>query len=261
LREGKRSEALLTFDIRSLVSYTRSSVLALLHRPDVWLFTLFLAIVYPIADYFFYSRLKTALQVYLWNILAAWALTAATVVLIFRNNLTLSGFGQNLGTYPRTLIVIAALVLLVLILSVINKRQKRKLSREKAVKLTENVRKLLPSTGTERIVCVLVAFTAGFCEEFLYRGWLLNLTGAACGSIWLGLLISSIFFGFAHLYQGRRGVIGTGIGGLVFGLVYIASRSLLPGQLLHTFLDLYNLLALSKLATRRESSSPAADSH
>jgi len=235
-------------------------MLALLHRPDVWLFTFFLAIVYPIADYFFYSRLKTALWVYIWNILAAWALTAAAVVLIFRNNLTLSDFGQNLGTYPRTLIVIAALVLLVLILALINKLQKRKPSSDKMLKLTENVRKLLPSTGTERIVCVLVAFTAGFCEEFLYRGWLLNLTGAACKSIWLGLLISSVLFGFAHLYQGRSGIIGTAVLGLVFGLVYIVSRSLLPGQLLHTFLDLNNLFALAKLASRSNSSQPLTNS-
>jgi len=236
-------------------------MLALLHRPDVWLFTFFLAIVYPIADYFFYSRLKTALQVYIWNILAAWALTIAAVFLIFRNNLTLSDFGQNLGTYPRTLIVIAALALLVLILALINKLQKRKPRSDKILKLTENVRKLLPSTGTERIVCVLVAFTAGFCEEFLYRGWLLNLTGAACKSIWLGLLISSILFGFAHLYQGRSGVIGTAVLGLSFGLVYIASRSLLPGQLLHTFLDLNNLFALAKLASRPNGSPPTANSH
>ncbi len=44
-----------------------------------------------------------------------------------------------------------------------------------------------------------LAITAGFCEEFLYRGWLLNLTGAFLHSVRIGLLISSTFFGFAHI--------------------------------------------------------------
>jgi membrane protease YdiL (CAAX protease family) len=60
------------------------------------------------------------------------------------------------------------------------------------------------------------------------------------------LLISSILFGFAHLYQGRKGVIGTFIGGAVFGLNFLASRSLLPGQVLHTAMDLTPFLTLSK---------------
>lgn len=95
---------------------------------------------------------------------------------------------------------------------------------------------------------VVVALTAGFCEEFLYRGWLLSITGFALKSVWLGLLISSILFGFAHLYQGRTGIISTGVLGLVFGLIYLASGSLLPGQILHTLLDLNNGLAFSKKA-------------
>jgi len=84
------------------------------------------------------------------------------------------------------------------------------------------------------------------CEEFLYRGYLLNLAASATKSIWVGFLISSILFGFAHLYQGHKGVIGTSIGGLVFGLMFLASRSLLPGQFLHTAMDLIQLLTLSK---------------
>jgi len=75
---------------------------------------------------------------------------------------------------------------------------------------------------------------------------LLNLAASATKSLWLGLLISSILFGFAHLYQGRKGVVGTSIIGLVFGLIFLASRSLFPGHFLHTAMDLNNLLALSK---------------
>jgi membrane protease YdiL (CAAX protease family) len=99
---------------------------------------------------------------------------------------------------------------------------------------------------------VLVSISAGLCEELLYRGWLLSLFSAALGSVWLGLLISSIIFGLAHAYQGRSGIIGSGILGAILGNVFIVSGSLIPGQLLHTAMDLNNGLALGKVAKRTE---------
>jgi uncharacterized protein len=230
----------------------------LLHRPETWLFTFVLAILYPVADTFFYSRLKSAMQIYIWNILAAWALTIIATYIIFSNGLTLSAFGQNFGTYPRTLLVSAILVVLVIVFVLINKLQRKKASPEKIAKALENVRKILPVTANERLVWIAVSLTAGFCEEFLYRGWLLNITGSALKSIWLGLLVSSILFGFAHLYQGRRGMLGTGVLGLVFGLIYIASHSLLPAQILHTLLDLNNGHTFGRIASRTQPPSESA---
>jgi uncharacterized protein len=228
-------------------------MLAMLHRTETWLFVLVLSIVYPLADAFFYSRLKSTMQIYLWNILAALVLTTSAGWLIFRNGLSLRDFGQGFGTYPRTLIVSAILVALVAAVVLANKLQRRKTEPEQIAKATENVRKLLPKNGKERIVFIAVALTAGFCEEFLYRGWLLNLTAAVLNSVWLGLLLSSLLFGFAHLYPGRSGMIGTSILGLVFGIICIASGSLLPGQIFHFLLDLNNGWAIGKAASRVES--------
>jgi uncharacterized protein len=190
--------------------------------------------------------------IYIWNILAAWTLTITAVWLIFRNNLTLAAFGQNPGTYPRSLMVSAALFALVLALFLVNKLQKRKRNPEQIAKAVAGARKLLPVTQTERLLWIVVALTAGFCEEFLYRGWLLNVTGAALHSVWLGLLVSSICFGFAHLYQGQSGMLSTGVLGAVFGLIYMASHTLLPGQILHALLDLNNGLAFGRAAARSE---------
>jgi uncharacterized protein len=105
-------------------------------------------------------------------------------------------------------------------------------------------------TNRERMVWVVVAITAGICEEFLYRGWLLTLIGHYFSSVWVGLILSSICFGIAHAYQGRNGMLSTGIAGIAFGLVFIASGSLVPGQILHGLMDLNNGLAMSKIAGR-----------
>jgi membrane protease YdiL (CAAX protease family) len=75
-----------------------------------------------------------------------------------------------------------------------------------------------PATWTERRWWVFVCITAGVCEEALFRGftlhylrvfpWTMNLT--------LALLISSVIFGFNHLYQGAAGVTRTAIVGFLF---------------------------------------------
>ena len=64
--------------------------------------------------------------------------------------------------------------ILVAVFVLINKLQRKKTSPEKIAKAVEGARKLFPVKGSERILWIAVSLTAGFCEEFLYRGWLLN---------------------------------------------------------------------------------------
>ena len=68
---------------------------------------------------------------------------------------------------------------------------------------------------------VLVAvFAAGFGEELLWRGFLMDrlqrLRGLS-GHAWLIIGIQGALFGLPHLYQGWGGVIITGVVGLFFG--------------------------------------------
>ncbi|HXN30110.1 MAG TPA: type II CAAX endopeptidase family protein [Candidatus Acidoferrales bacterium] len=221
---------------------------SLLHQPAGLLFTFVLFIVFPFADAFVYRRLQAVLHVYLWNILSIWTLTLLAVALLYRYGFTLTQFGQNLGVYARNILTVIAVVILVVAVIFLNTHQKRKMTPEQYAEQIENIRKLIPATPVERLLAIPLAFTAGFCEEFLYRGYLLNIAASATKSLRVGLLTSSILFGFAHLYQGRKGVIGTSLGGIVFGLIFLGSRSLLPGHLLHTAMDLTQFLALSKKA-------------
>jgi membrane protease YdiL (CAAX protease family) len=222
------------------------------HSGSAWVFTFVLAVLFPILDYVLYRRLKSTLQIYAWNILALWTLTAACLWTIHLNYLTISDLGEQAGNAFRTLVVCGIVAAIVFLLMGAQKVQKKKATPEQIGKALENVRRLIPKTPTERGVWVLVSISAGVCEEFLYRGWLLSLFGAALGSVWLGLLISSILFGFAHAYQGRKAILGTGVGGVIFGIVFIVSGSLIPGQLLHTAMDLNSGLAMAKAAKRTE---------
>jgi membrane protease YdiL (CAAX protease family) len=98
---------------------------------------------------------------------------------------------------------------------------------------------LLPRTPVERRTFAVLSVTAGVCEELLYRGFgLAALRWAAPGLGPAALIaVTGSAFGFAHLYQGRTGVIATGLLGAYFAWIVIATGSLVPVILLHALLD------------------------
>jgi membrane protease YdiL (CAAX protease family) len=83
-----------------------------------------------------------------------------------------------------------------------------------------------------------LALTAGCCEEFLYRGFAMAAFGRAGFPIWASVVVSSILFGAAHLYQGRGGLIGTGILGLLFGSFRALTGSFVPIAVWHAAIDI-----------------------
>lgn len=98
--------------------------------------------------------------------------------------------------------------------------------------------RLLPRSAVELLPFFALAITAGVCEEFLYRGFAMAaLQRAGLGS-WLSVLVTSVLFGLAHWYQGRAGIIGTGLVGLLFGSVRALGSTLAPLALWHAGLDM-----------------------
>jgi membrane protease YdiL (CAAX protease family) len=78
-----------------------------------------------------------------------------------------------------------------------------------------------------------IMWLAVVSEEVLIRGLLMNALANAFGGkrqAWLlAIIVSSVIFGLGHFPNGLRGMIGSGIGGLVYGLgYYLTGRNLLP---------------------------------
>lgn len=103
---------------------------------------------------------------------------------------------------------------------------------------------LLPRTTAERRLFTLVGVTAGLCEEWLYRGFLLAVVAAVGGDLPTPALVAigAVAFGLAHAYQGVAGIVTTGVLGGVMAALYLSTGSLLLPVVLHAVIDLRFLL-------------------
>ena len=101
----------------------------------------------------------------------------------------------------------------------------------------EPVRPILPHTPGELAHFGVVSLSAGICEEVLFRGFVLAYLQALVPWV-AALLVSALLFGMAHAYQGNRGVLQTGIVGLVLGAFYLMGESLWVPMLLHATVDM-----------------------
>ncbi len=98
---------------------------------------------------------------------------------------------------------------------------------------------VLPHNAQQRRWFALLSVTAGVCEEWVLRGVVPHGLNAKAGmSITASLLISSLLFGWNHLYQGWKAVGSTAVIGFAFGLLALLSGNLSIPILLHCAMDL-----------------------
>jgi uncharacterized protein len=96
---------------------------------------------------------------------------------------------------------------------------------------------VLPHTRKELYLFGGVSLTAGFCEEFLFRGYFIWALTPSLGW-WGAAALSLLIFASGHAYQGWNGALRTGVVGAFFTLVVAISGSLWPAIALHALLDL-----------------------
>jgi uncharacterized protein len=105
----------------------------------------------------------------------------------------------------------------------------------------------LPITLRLALVC-----TAGFCEEFLYRGFAIEEIGALTGSRWLGAGISLLAFTLGHVgsYGRSSALVIPLVLGAALTLLYMWRRNLPVCMLMHAGIDAWGLIVGPLLASR-----------
>jgi len=219
-------------------------------RPGTIILLLFLLVGWPLLSYVIMTESKPEIgfagmdpitQIYLPTIIIEWVIFGVVFLVLKRGKQNLSAVGfsgltmANLGVGLGFLLV-ANVVLLGLahVLEFFH------------LTVPKEVAFILPRTKTERIFWVILSITAGICEETGFRGYVLTKLNIFLNNWYLTVAVSSLCFGLGHFYQGIGGIILTGTYGLLFCLLFIWRKSLVPGIFAHSLQDLTAIFAASK---------------
>lgn len=96
---------------------------------------------------------------------------------------------------------------------------------------------ILPTSKAELALWLLLAATAGFCEELTFRGYLTRQFSGWSGSRIIGVALQGVAFGLGHGYQGWKMMMVIMVFGWMFGALAAWRKSLLPGMLAHGIQD------------------------
>jgi len=223
---------------------------------DLWLLVFFLVLVQPLLGWWRFRRFvgrepvistKRKMRLYAMVVGTQWVLTALCAWIMRRRDLDIGDLG--LLEPGKTLAWVAASFLIVMFASatIAAVRSIRDGKAELPSHLRHVVR-ILPVKGIERAGFVPVALTAGICEEILYRGFLTFALFHVIRSWPAALALSTLAFGFGHLYQGPRGVVSTALLGGLLAAIYGYWQSLWPCIAVHAVVDLVSGNALGTLA-------------
>jgi membrane protease YdiL (CAAX protease family) len=109
-----------------------------------------------------------------------------------------------------------------------------------------DIKNLLPHTGLEIAVWLLLSLTAGICEELIFRGYLQRQFIAWTGNAATGIALQGAVFGVAHAYQGPKQILVIAVYGCLFGSLAWWRKSLRPGMAAHFLQDGMGGLMLSR---------------
>jgi membrane protease YdiL (CAAX protease family) len=96
---------------------------------------------------------------------------------------------------------------------------------------------LIPKGPVEKLCWVVLSVSAGFCEEFVYRGYLQQQFHRLTGSLSAGVLFQAIMFGVAHVSLPWQIALSVTVLALLLGSVAAWRKSLVPGMVFHVWFD------------------------
>lgn len=95
---------------------------------------------------------------------------------------------------------------------------------------------ITPKTLLELLVFLVLAASAGFGEELVFRGYLTEQFSAWSGSRAVAVLLQGVVFGLAHGFYGKA-MLAIMLQGWLLGLLAYWRKSLRPGILAHWLQD------------------------
>ena len=179
-------------------------------------------------------------QLYYENGVFQWICVFFTVLVWWGSSRSFADLGFQIGTWTRPAWILLIIFCTVYLLDVWwGLRNEQKIMETKARWVKEIP--ILPAKFEEFKYFLFVAFSAGVCEEIIFRGFFIQYFLAInenndLGN-WLAVIIPACLFAFGHLYQGGKAAIKILGMSILFGWIFILTKSLLLLMLIHFLLD------------------------
>lgn len=209
-------------------------------------FFLFVAFLAPLADLWLYPWLQRTtapgarIRYHLIGAASLWLMAGIAVALVLRHPQPWSDLRLDV---PSPLRLAAGLALVIAYIAFVMKQRRALLGKPERLRglLQKHASTvaLAPHTPAEVKSFAVLSVSAGVCEEIVYRGFMLWFVAIWIG-LWPAVLATSVLFGIAHGYLGRKYVVRTALGGVLFGVIVVGSASLWPAIVLHAFTDLFS---------------------
>ncbi len=179
-------------------------------------------------------------QVYYGNGIFQWICTILILIAWWGYSRSFADIGFQIGTWSQLTVGLVGSFVLLYLIDVWSEVRNAKKVEETRKKWLKDI-PILPSTFEEFKHFLFVAFTAGVCEEIIFRGFFINYFLAinennTLGN-WLAVLIPAFLFAFGHMYQGGKAVAKIMVMAIIFGWVYLLTNSLLLLMLIHFLVD------------------------
>lgn len=107
------------------------------------------------------------------------------------------------------------------------------------------VMQFLPHTPLEKLGWVVFSLGTNFCEEVLYRGYLMRQFSALTGIPAIALLLQAAVFAMGHVALGPALMVSVSLLALWLGLLTLWQKSLVPAMIVHAGISLFGGLAFS----------------
>ena len=96
---------------------------------------------------------------------------------------------------------------------------------------------MVAQTPIEAFAFLVLALSAGFVEEFVFRGYIQRQCHALFGNMALASLVQIAIFTSGHIYQGWLRLLPVMLIGLLLTITALWRKSLIPGMVAHGFGD------------------------
>ena len=178
------------------------------------------------------------LSIYASTIAFQWLATALVFWRTIHHGTVPAQLGVTLGKGYLTITICVVLCAMVLLNQIGSVRRIKSDPRALRSETVQKALKVFPRDGIERLAFLALVITVAICEEFIYRGFAQYVFQCWSHLLLVGIFGSALLFSFAHLSQGRRGLVSTFAVGLLFSGLRAWSDSLAPTIAGHFIADL-----------------------